>query len=283
MKRKLLISFSGGETSAFMAWWLVTYAKDQYDEILTVFANTGEEAEETLEFVEAVDKAFGLGVVWLEGVTHPGKRKGNTHRVVDYATASRQGEPFEEMIQKYGIPNKSYPHCTRELKENPIRAYLRSIGWEKGGHDTAIGIRIDEVDRMSPKAKANRLIYPLISDVPMTKPNINWWWDQQPFRLRLAGYEGNCKACWKQTLRKHLTLIDLHPEWYDFPERMEQQYGLAGHNEDGTPRVFFREGRSTADLRALARQPFNMVEDDHLVLDVSDGCEESCEVTFEHD
>jgi hypothetical protein len=33
-----------------------------------VFANTGQEREETLEFVKQCDDHFGFGTVWIEGV-----------------------------------------------------------------------------------------------------------------------------------------------------------------------------------------------------------------------
>lgn len=285
-KNNLLISFSGGETSAFMAQWLIANKAQKYDEVLCVFANTGQENEQTLDFVDQCDKHFGLKVVWVEANVQEG-RVGTSHTIVDYKTVSRNGEPFEDVIKKYGIPNKAYPHCTRELKLQPIRSYLQSIGWGIGSYDTAIGIRSDEIDRMAADAKHKRLLYPLVTDCPMTKPQINEWWSKQPFRLRLKGYESNCKWCWKKSMRKHLTLINEHPDWYDFPEKMEAKYGLAGHNVDGTKRVFFRENRATSDLRKLAKTvDFIPASDDaqeyvyQQSLDLGAGCTESCEIDF---
>ena len=49
--KKLSISFSGGKTSAYMTKWLMDNKKQDYDEIVVTFANTGQENEETLEFV----------------------------------------------------------------------------------------------------------------------------------------------------------------------------------------------------------------------------------------
>lgn len=89
-KPKLLVSFSGGETSAFMAQWLWKHHRDDYDMIF-VFANTGQENEETLEFVQKCADHFGFPVVWVEAVVHHGKRKASTHRIVDFETASRDG------------------------------------------------------------------------------------------------------------------------------------------------------------------------------------------------
>ncbi|TFH85246.1 hypothetical protein EQG41_18200 [Billgrantia azerbaijanica] len=286
---RLFISFSGGETSAFMAQWLLANRADRYDEIVCLFANTGQENEATLRFVQQCDDGYGLGVTWVEAVVND-RGQACGHRVVSHGTASRQGEPFESVVEKYGIPNQAYPHCTRELKLNPMISYLRSIGWESGSYDSAIGIRADEIDRIAGNAREKRLIYPLISDIEMTKPRVNAWWQQQPFRLQLKGYEGNCKWCWKKSFRKHLTLMTEHPEWYDFPERMEREHGLSGHNVDGTPRVFFRQGMSTQELREIAAGGgFTPAGDDAQVyedqlsldLDASNGCSESCEISFE--
>ena len=287
---RLFISFSGGETSAFMAQWLMKNRADEYGEVICLFANTGQENEETLYFVSQCDRAFDLNVVWVEADVRHGERKGTGHKIVDFTSASRHGEPFEEVIKKYGISNQAYPHCTRELKLAPMTSYLKSIGWDRGTYDTAIGIRADEIDRISPARKRLRLIYPLVSDVEMTKERINQWWQDQPFRLQLKGYEGNCKWCWKKSLRKHLTLITEHPEWYDFPERMEREHGQSGHNIDGTPRVFFRGGRSVQDLKKIAASGgWSPAQDDSriytdqldLELDTGAGCTESCEVNWE--
>lgn len=251
--RRLLVSFSGGETSAYMSKLIQDRLTSAYDEVRFVFANTGQENEQTLEFVQRCDRAWGLSVVWVEGVFSPEPGVGVRAKVVDFTTASRDGRPFEEMISKYGIPNQVTPLCSKELKGNTIKSWARSIGWAKGTYDTAIGIRVDEIDRMSIRAKENRIIYPLVGRFPTTKATINMWWEQQPFRLNLKSYQGNCRWCWKKSLRKHLTIISETPEAYDFPERMEREYALAGTNPEGRPRRFFRQERSVADLRELAK------------------------------
>ncbi|MAL97171.1 MAG: hypothetical protein CL583_01855 [Alteromonadaceae bacterium] len=252
MNKRLFISFSGGETSGFMAQWLKANKAHEYDEVVCLFANTGQENEETLRFVQQCDEAFNLNVIWVEADIDPTDRTRGGFRVVDFKTARRNGEQFEAVIQAYGLPNPDWLHCTRELKTRPMTAFLRSIGWKSGTYDVAIGIRADEIDRMDPNAKTHRFWYPLIRDVEMTKPRVNRFWREQSFRLQLKGYEGNCQWCWKKSLRKHLTLINEHPERYDFPERMEELYGHIqpeGHSES---RVFFRGKMSTKDLRAMA-------------------------------
>ena len=287
--RRLALSFSGGETSAYMLLWAKKHLFPQYDEWVVTFANTGQENEQTLEFVDRVQNYADVPVVWVEAVVHHGERKGSTHRVVTFDTASREGEPFEEVTKKYGIPNSTFPLCTRELKLNPMNSYMRSIGWNAGSYDTAIGIRADEMNRVSDVAREKRLVYPLASVHPVTKPQINAFWESMPFRLELTGYQGNCKWCWKKTLRKHLTIITETPEAYDFPERMEKLYAFNGARPEGDndPRRFFRGNLTVQDLRDLAATTdFDHFHDDSRVypepqlfdLDEGFGCVESCEV-----
>jgi hypothetical protein len=280
-KKKLFASFSGGRTSAFMTKWLLDNCQDEY-EIKVVFANTGQEHEATLEFVDRCDKEFEFGVVWVEAVVHQYEKRASSHRIVTFETASRKGEPFEAIIQKYGIPNTTFPHCTRELKLNPMKSYMASIGWTD--YLTAIGIRTDETRRVNAKAADARLIYPLIDMVPMDKQDINDWWDEQTFNLGLLEHQGNCKWCWKKSLSKHFRLIDESPAIYGFPRRIEKLYGDVGPNPVGGPRVFFRQNMSTDDLFAFRaeckpkEEIERMLAGRQLNLDLDGGCTESCEV-----
>lgn len=120
MKRKLIVSFSGGETSAYMSQWLWQHKSQEY-EMQFVFANTGEEREETLEFIQQCSDYFGFPVTWIE--CEPESK--TKYTIVDFFSASRRGEPFEKVIRKYGIPNIALPHCSRELKEVPITAFSK--------------------------------------------------------------------------------------------------------------------------------------------------------------
>ena len=297
-RRRLLISFSGGETSAYMTYNMLRKWAHGYDEIKVVFANTGQENEATLEFVDMCDRQFGFGTVWVEAVVHHGKRKACTAKVTSFERASRDGQPFEDVIQKYGVPNQAFPHCTRELKLSPIYAYTDALGWARGSYDVAVGIRADEIDRMAADAQKRRIIYPLIKPYPTTKPQINTWWAAQPFRLSLKGYEGNCKWCWKKSDRKLLTILQETPNVFAFPARMERLYGRVGpefkrHAAElpaDYSRTFFRKNRSALDLIDLSVNlpaDFRPADDDASVYDpewdTAGGCGESCEVFTDED
>lgn len=274
---RLAISLSGGETSAVMANLLLTQFRHLLGEVVLVFANTGQENEATLEFVRDFSLDHAVEVVWLEAKVDPRHRKGTSFRRVDFASASRQGEPFEEVIRKYGIPNKAYPHCTRELKLAPIYAYLDSLGWEKGGYKVAVGMRIDEPKRLRKNAAEQGLVYPLAHwcDPAVDKTDVNLFWEDQPYRLQLQPHQGNCRTCWKKSEAKLLRIMAEDPSAFDFFARMESEYGLAGHNVDGTKRVFFRGNQSVEDLRkkSAAGAKGRVTED----RDEDSGCSESCE------
>jgi hypothetical protein len=191
-----------------------------------VFANTGLENEQTLEFVERCDKYFGLNVQWIEANVIHEYKKGTTFYRTDFDNASRKGEPFEQMISKYGIPNQANPQCTRELKGAPISAFGKE--WFNGEkYHTAIGIRQDEADRMNEKAKKLGFIYPLIDRkmIASTKPMINFYWRSMPFRLELKGYQGNCATCWKKADKKLYKIAQENPSSFDFMNKMEEKYG----------------------------------------------------------
>lgn len=282
MKKNLLVSFSGGRTSGYMCKWLIDNKSNEFN-LYFVFANTGQEDNRTLDFVNECDLNFGLNLVWVESVVHHHERKGSTHKVVNYESACRSGDLFEEMIKKYGIPNKAYPHCNRELKLNPIKSWTKANGLNDVY--TAIGIRSDEVDRMSAAAVKNKLIYPLISMKPQTKEGVRHWWSQQSFDLEVEEHYGNCVTCFKKSDRKLMTLATDNPLLFKFNSDLEKRYGTV-NCEDGTNRVFFRSNTSAKELvgRAILEdfKPFTeqLAEYQH-ELDLSNGCSESCDIYSE--
>lgn len=238
MKENLLVSFSGGETSAYLAKWLIDNKGDVYNMVF-VFANTGDEEEETLKFIDLCSKKWSINIVWVEAVVHHNERTASTHKVVNFKTASRNREPFKDVIKKYGIPNQNFLHCNREMKLNPIKSYVKSLGWKD--YKTAIGIRVDEFDRINKNRKELGLIYPFISDKPTTKQEVSYWWSKQDFRLKLKSYNTNCRTCWKKSDKVLAQIYKDNPNYFDFNKEMEDKYGKDKY-------TFFRNGRSTEKL-----------------------------------
>ncbi len=256
-KETLFVSFSGGRTSAYMSWWLKNHRAEKYN-LIFLFANTGLEHENTLKFVDQCDKAWGLNVVWLEAVIDPRYKKGTRHKVVTYETASRSGEPFAAGVAKFGLPNREFKWCTRDLKIYVLNSYKRSLGFASE-HLKAIGIRTDEIDRMS---SADNVLYPLITMNPSDKPKILNWFKDQPFDLDLPEHLGNCVTCHKKSDRKLYTIAKHNPEYFDFIAAMEEKHAFAGaqdiNEETGEirPRRVFRGYRTSKDIIASSKQPF---------------------------
>ena len=287
-KTKLAISFSGGRTSAVMTKLCVDKFKDTHD-IAIVFANTGCEHENTLKFVNDCDQHFGWGVVWIEAVVNPEKGKGIRHKVVTYETASRNGEPFEDYIKKEGLTGPSNPGCTNRLKELPINSYLRrDLGWSD--YWTAIGIRSDEIDRVSQKRLDKKLLYPLV-EAGWTKEDVKAECASWSFDLDLKGeHYGNCVWCWKKSLRKLMTLAKDDAWMFEFPRRMEWEHERTNLQNGNEGRKIFRNNLSTVDIIELARtgdfEPYRDIDQTQMFssasydveLDTGSACGESCEI-----
>lgn len=264
----IFLSFSGGRTSAFMVRWILQH----YDpsKCVVLFANTSREDPRTLDFIRLCDRWMGFNTVWLEAVVHHNERHGCTHRIVNFESALRRGEVFEEMIKKYGLPNIKYPHCTRELKLNAMHSYLRSIGIDPKTIPTAIGIRADEKRRV--KNQPN-VFYPLVDTIPTDKQDVLDWWSANWFDLGLEEFEGNCKGCFKKSYAKHFAQIDKDPSVYDWTADMEKKYGQVGSSQGG--RSFFRGALNTEQLFQLRRSADGFNSEHHVR---DGGCSESCEL-----
>lgn len=256
MREKYQISFSGGRTSAYMTKMLLDHYSDKYEFIVT-FANTGMEHEKTLEFINNCDKYFGFNTIWLEADVKHGERKSTGFKVVNFETASRNGEPFHEVVKKYGVPNQSYPHCTRELKLNVMRSYLKSIGIKHTEIKTAIGIRMDELRRVSETAEKLMIEYPLIKDFPSDKEDILDWWSEQDFDLEIDEWDGNCKGCFKKSFKKLFKQLDSDPSLLEFHISMENMYPQIGNKKPYYQDVYDMNDSDVAD--AYARYDFDPI------------------------
>jgi hypothetical protein len=310
MKRKLLVSFSGGRTSAYMMWWILTQWPERHKwEIIVVFANTGKEREETLHFVESCSVHWGIDIIWVEakhkdeaGIPFSKKGWKVKHKVVTHLTASRNGEPFEEMISVLGIPNTDAPFCSDQLKRIAIESYLKSIGWKR--YYKALGIRADEPQRLHfEKARKKRVIYFLATVNKSTLSDVNIFWSKQSFDLGLKSYEGNCDFCWKKATRKLMTIakesVDLTKWWKEMESKYETKVGDSRKENPNRkpPLRFFRGNLSISDIIRKSELPFEASRDESKDIDKykqmsfmdmvnafdyeldlqDDGCAETCE------
>lgn len=222
--KNILISFSGGRTSAFMTKFLFNNKKYEDYYKLVVFANTGKENPKTLDFIRDFEYYENIKIHWIEAKINHVKGVGTSFTKTTYETASRHGEPFKEMVKAYGIPNRNAPHCTRELKQVPIHKFAKhKFGGKK--YLTAIGIRPDEKHRLNHKAIQKGIIYPLIDLQGCNAEFIRTYWASQHYNLGIKDYEGNCDLCFKKSIRKKKTIIRENPGIADWWVDMETQYG----------------------------------------------------------
>ncbi|MDR7037381.1 3'-phosphoadenosine 5'-phosphosulfate sulfotransferase (PAPS reductase)/FAD synthetase [Methylobacterium sp. BE186] len=191
-----LISFSGGRTSGYMLHQILSAHDGRLpDDVVVAFANTGQEREETLRFVRDCGVRWGVEIAWIEWRPMPQR-----FEVVGYRSAARNGEPFEGLIALRGrLPNPLQRFCSRELKVEPIKAFCRSLGWERWAN--VIGLRHDEGMRVLKKLAENeksghrwKSAMPL-AKAKVTKRDVMEFWAAQPFDLALKGHEGNCDLC----------------------------------------------------------------------------------------
>jgi hypothetical protein len=214
-----MISFSGGRSSAYMTDLLLK--QFPVSDVVVCFANTGKEEPETLDFVHACDVHWNGLIHWLE--FDPIDR----FRQVTYETASRNGEPFEAVIERRGyLPNVVWRFCTQDLKIRVIKRYMMTLGYKHWTN--AVGIRYDEPARWS-RARAIGekerwdTWLPLV-DWKVTKPMVLDYWRAMPFDLRLEHYMGNCDLCFLKGRNKIKRLLTENPEkskwWSDQEEKV---------------------------------------------------------------
>jgi len=250
---KIIISFSGGRSSAYLAYKMQFSPEFANIEKHYVFANTGKELEETLVFVDRCDKEFGLNLTWVEAVINPEMGVGCDYKFVDFSTADRTGKPFDDMVKKFGIPNKDFPHCTRELKERPMGKWAKDCFGDN--YIWALGMRADERHRQ----KGGSKIYPLITTWPTNERMVRDFWSRMPFDLNLKDYQGNCDLCWKKSLNKRLTIISENPaiveQWREWESGSEYVFDRSGLTIDEISRMAtskkFKKAVDKHELRKL--------------------------------
>jgi 3'-phosphoadenosine 5'-phosphosulfate sulfotransferase (PAPS reductase)/FAD synthetase len=215
------ISFSGGRTSAYMLWRVLQSNGGLPAEAQVCFANTGKEAEETLRFVRECSERWAVPITWVEY-----RNDDQGFAVVDLETASRNGEPFEQIIRKRQyLPNPITRFCTVELKIRSMHRYLKSLGWADGdgSWDQFIGIRADEPRRVAkirarpnPETVRETMCMPL-ADAGIGVQEIGDFWASQSFNLELPTYKGrtlagNCDLCFLKPANQVASLIREKPE-----------------------------------------------------------------------
>lgn len=251
------IAFSGGRTSAYMLHEILEANGGMPERARVVFTNTGREFGETLDFVAECGARWGVRIDWIE------YRRGKPgFEAVSHNSASRNGEPFEALIeQRKFLPNQHLRFCTQELKVRPAAKFCRSLGWS--AWTSALGIRADEAHRSAAQPKEKWSIWRPLVAAGVTKRDVAAFWDGQPFDLRLKNIggktpDGNCDGCFLKSEAYLARLAIRHPEraawWQDMEAKVAGMTTstAAGHWSS-------RYGR--AELHAFAEGQGDMLDE----------------------
>jgi hypothetical protein len=222
------ISFSGGRTSAYMLWRVLQSNGGLPSDAVVCFANTGKEDEATLRFVSDCAERWSVPVAWVEY-----RDDAQGYAVVNFETASRNGEPFEALIEKKKyLPNAVTRFCSHELKNKPIAAFC---GLDES--DTMIGVRSDEPLRI-PKMRARGFHIPLVA-AGIAKRDVRAFWKSQPFDLELAEINGdtqlgNCDLCFLKGFNSIFSMISQKPSRAVWWAKQDDKRGATFHKSRPT-------------------------------------------------
>jgi len=255
---KVLISFSGGRTSAYMLHQILEANGSLPDSAKVIFANTGREMPETLDFVQECSQRWNVPITWLEYT----RINGNvSYKVVSHNSASRDGEPFDCLIDsRQTVPNVTWRYCTVEMKVKTIKRYLVSCGWEKWIN--TVGIRADERHRVKASQDKRWVNWYPLNDANVSKHDIAEFWSNNIFDLQVIKGGGNCDGCF---LKSEATLAAL---WKNYPERMRWW-------SDAEKRIGanFNKARSYDDLYDFVHRQGDWIFDDESYLCQADDGE----------
>ena len=259
------ISFSGGRTSAYMLYKILEAHDGRLpDDVHVTFANTGKEMPETLDFVQACSDNWGVDIVWLEYGGRAKKPEGKNYdykyNIVTHATASRNGEPFSQLIKDIGmLPNASQRWCSGQMKVRTIARYILDKGLEMP-YLCLIGLRADEPRRAAKlhgKVSDNQDRWCPMYVAGHTKEDVYNFWDSNNFDLNLPNNNGvtdwgNCDLCFLKARSKRLSIIRERPDLADWWSSQE----AANHDQ------FDRASPSYEQMKVIASDQGQLFEFD---------------------
>jgi 3'-phosphoadenosine 5'-phosphosulfate sulfotransferase (PAPS reductase)/FAD synthetase len=206
----------------------------------------------------------------LQGCKHAiGMRADEMNRAIN--------KPVYNALKNVGLE----PHAWRRIETSQQRLAALNEAVDKC-LVAPVEKSLEKVYSYSQKLAQFNLVYPLIDWFPKTKQDINDAWEERDFTLDLEDHEGNCQTCWKKHKPKLYLLAAEHPERFEAFAYWEENYQHVKPNNDGQPRVFFRQHQSAKDILAKSKElPLAQLRMSVTKIkpkeDGSDGCSESCE------
>lgn len=253
--KNLMITVSGGRSSAMMARYIQTSEKYANYEKVFVFCNTGMERPETIEFLKNIEKHWEIPLVKIEGIYSNDLGTGVSYKVVEWENLNMNALPFSKMIEHKnkgifsGLPNKDAPYCSENLKTLPAKKLCDNI-FGINNYKIAIGFRKEDMPKritFTEIKEQKQKIFPLLTDfkTPVSQLDLNKYWKQQPFKLELHGKYGNCELCWKKSDNNLIENIIFGTRFIDWFKNEELKYNS----------ISFRGYKSIDDLVKLSKLP----------------------------
>jgi len=232
--------FSGGSTSGMMAALIAMMPDFRPERWTFVFANTGREMPETMDFICRVNEKFLDGkLVCLEYM------ESNVYKTVPLELCNMDGLPFESYLKDYGFrPSYQYDSCDEYLKFEAYEWLSRKMMLTNRGRTGTLrynlGYRFDEpwlyryVIPRNDEILANPKNFGRLDCVPLmlagiVAKDVDEFWKKQGFKLELERWKGNCDFCPWKGVRDTVQMIREHPDriqwWLDMAEKYPVEFG----------------------------------------------------------
>jgi hypothetical protein len=234
MKRRIVVGFSGGVTSAWCAWWALQHFPKE--EVILLFHDTKEEDADTYRFLREMANALD----------HP-------------ITERSDGRTLTELCYDEGmIPNNRAPFCSRILKGEPGERFIQELHIEGITEIIKIyGFSAMETERIQRHtvlgwAQGFTARFPMVEEKITKQDAADWCSCVMGIRLpEMYSWSdhANCPGCFRGGKAYWLAVKENKPEIFaqrkameaDFGHTISGRYSLVQIETEGLKRIVDRK------------------------------------------